>query len=90
MAIRRHTFQNNFGFYAQDSFRLAPHLTLNYGIRWDYMGVIGEKNIFLSNVTDFDLADGTFTLTQVGQPGLSGLYNSDKKDSPRAPVSPGM
>ncbi|MGB8010420.1 MAG: TonB-dependent receptor [Terriglobales bacterium] len=84
----RHTFQNNFGFYAQDSFRLAPHLTLNYGIRWDYMGVIGEKNHLLSNVTDFDLADGTFTLTQVGQPGLSGLYNSDKKDfAPRASIA---
>src|SRR6266849_6379985 len=27
----RHTFENNFGFYAQDSFRLTPRLTLNYG-----------------------------------------------------------
>ena len=63
----RHTYENNFGFYAQDSFRIMPHLTLNYGIRWDYFGVMGEKNNLLSNVTNLDLTDETFTLTQVGQ-----------------------
>ncbi len=84
----RHTFENNFGFFAQDSFRVTPRLTLNYGLRWDYMGVIGEKNNFLSNVTNFDLSGGTFTLTQVGQPGLSSLYNPDKKDfAPRVSVA---
>jgi hypothetical protein len=78
----RHTFENNFGFYAQDSFRILPRLTLNYGLRWDYFGVIGEKNNLMSNITSESPSTGvgTFTLTQVGQPGLSGLYNSDKKD----------
>ncbi len=41
---RRHTFQNSQGFYVQDSFRWTPRLTLNYGMRWDYFGVTGEKN----------------------------------------------
>jgi hypothetical protein len=41
---RRHTFQNSHGFYVQDSFRFSPRLTLNYGVRWDYFGVTGEKN----------------------------------------------
>jgi hypothetical protein len=76
----RHTYEDSFGFYAQDSFRLTPRLTLNYGLRWDYFGVVQEKNDLLSNVTNLDAADATFTLTQVGQPGLSSLYNSDKKD----------
>jgi outer membrane receptor protein involved in Fe transport len=40
----RHTFQNNHGFYIQDSFRWTPRLTLNLGLRWDYFGVMGEKN----------------------------------------------
>jgi len=40
----RHTFQNNHGFFVQDSFRVTPRLTLNYGLRWDYFGVVGEKN----------------------------------------------
>src|SRR5208282_2545479 len=52
----RHTFENNFGFYVQDSYRLTPHLTFNYGLRWDYFGVVQEKNNLLSNVTSFDLA----------------------------------
>jgi hypothetical protein len=76
----RHTFENNFGLYFQDSFRATSRLTLNYGLRWDYAGVVGEKNNLLSNITSMSPAtgDGTFTLTQVGQPGLGGLYNPDK------------
>jgi outer membrane receptor protein involved in Fe transport len=84
----RHTFENNFGFYAQDSYRLTPRLTLNYGLRWDYFGVVREKNNLLSNITNLDLAGSNFTLTQVGQPGLSQLYNPDKKDfAPRVSLA---
>ena len=86
----RHTHENNFGFYVQDSFRVTPRLTLNYGLRWDYFGIIKEKNNLLSNMTDISPAPGTgtFTLTQVGQPGLGSLYNSDKKDfAPRVSAS---
>jgi hypothetical protein len=32
----RHTFDNSYGFFVQDSFRATPHLTLNYGLRYDY------------------------------------------------------
>jgi len=84
----RHTYENSFGFYAQDSYRVTPHLTLNYGLRWDYFGVVQEKNNLLSNVTSFDLANANFTLTQVGQPGLSSLYNPDKKNfAPRVSIA---
>jgi Carboxypeptidase regulatory-like domain/TonB-dependent Receptor Plug Domain len=41
---RRHAFENSHGLFIQDSFRWTPRLTLNYGIRWDYFGVVGEKN----------------------------------------------
>jgi hypothetical protein len=40
----RHTFQNSHGLFIQDSFRATSRLTLNYGMRWDYFGVTGEKN----------------------------------------------
>ena len=76
----RHTFENNFGLYAQDSFRISPRVTVNYGLRWDYYGVVGEKNNLLSNITNLDPVGDTFTLTQVGQHGLSQLYNPDWKD----------
>jgi Carboxypeptidase regulatory-like domain/TonB-dependent Receptor Plug Domain len=40
----RHSFENSHGLYLQDSFRWTTRLTLNYGLRWDYFGVVGEKN----------------------------------------------
>jgi hypothetical protein len=86
----RNTFENNFGLYAQDNFRITPRLTFNYGMRWDYSGVVGEKNNLLSNATSFSPAagTGTFTLTQVGQPGLSKLYNPDYTNfAPRVSIA---
>src|SRR5262249_1017373 len=47
----RHTSENNFGLFVQDSFRVSPRLTLNYGLRWDYFGIVKEKNNLLSNLT---------------------------------------
>ena len=41
---QRSTAQNNFGAYFQDSFRTSAHFTLNYGVRWDYYGVINEAS----------------------------------------------
>jgi hypothetical protein len=40
----RHTFQNSHGLFLQDGFRATSRLTFNYGIRWDYFGVTGEKD----------------------------------------------
>ena len=40
----RYSYQNNAGAYFLDSWRLNSRLTLNYGLRWDYFGVIGAKN----------------------------------------------
>src|SRR5216683_2714589 len=50
----RHSYENNFGLYIQDSFRVTPRLTFNYGLRWDYFGVVKEKNNLLSNITALD------------------------------------
>jgi hypothetical protein len=30
-------YKNYFGVYAQDSWRVTPNLTVNYGLRWDYI-----------------------------------------------------
>ncbi len=40
----RATYQNSQGLYFQNDWRITNRLTLNLGIRWDYYGVIGEKN----------------------------------------------
>jgi hypothetical protein len=83
----RHTHENSYGFFIQDSFRATPQVTINYGLRYDYFGVIGEKNNLLSNVV-LQPATDTSTLVQVGQPGQSSLYNPDRKDfAPRASLA---
>jgi hypothetical protein len=78
----RHTYENGFGFYAQDAYHVTPRLVVNYGMRWDYYGVVAERNHLFS-----DFIPSTGLLEQVGPGGLSNLYNPDKKDfSPRASV----
>ncbi len=75
---QRQTFQNSHTFYFQDNWRASHNLTLNMGVRWDYFGVIGEKNNLLSN---FDRQLG---LVMVGANGLDKLYKSDWNNfSPR-------
>ena len=79
---RRHTYQNGYGFYFQDAYHVTPHLVLNYGLRWDYYGVVAERNHLFS-----DFIPSTGNLEQVGPGGLSNLYNPDKRDfSPRASI----
>jgi outer membrane receptor protein involved in Fe transport len=74
---RRKTFQNSHAGYLQDTFRVNKNLTLNLGLRYDYFGVIGEKNDLLSN---FDPERG---LVQVGN-GIDRLYDRDLNNfSPR-------
>ncbi len=84
----RHTSENNYGAYVQDSYRITPRLTLNYGLRWEYVGIVKEKNNLFSNITNLDATAGTLTLTQVGASGLSRLYEPDYKNfAPRASIA---
>jgi hypothetical protein len=88
----RHTSENDYGLYFQDSFHLTSRVTLNYGLRWDYFGVIAEKNNLLDNflVSSYSAAanTGTGALAQVGTPALPRLYEPDKKNfGPRASLA---
>ena len=79
---RRHTYQDSFAFYLQDGFRISHKLTLNYGLRWDYYGVIGEKDNL------FSVLNSSGTLAQVGAGGPSSLYRKDYNNfSPRIGVA---
>lgn len=79
----RFTHQNNFGLYLQDSFRATHRLTFNYGLRWDYFGVVTEKH---DNFSIFNLS--TASIQQVGTPGLSQLYPSNYRNfSPRVSLA---
>ncbi|HVJ09657.1 MAG TPA: TonB-dependent receptor [Acidisarcina sp.] len=85
---KRHGLQNSHGFYAQDAYRATPHVTVNFGVRWDYYGVIGEKNNLMSNITSFDPVGGTLTLSMLGSPSLKNLYEPSYKNfSPRVSIA---
>jgi hypothetical protein len=79
----RNTYQNNNALYLQDNFRLTHRLTLNYGLRWDYYGVIGEKNDL------FSILDSSNNLVEVGASGApSSLYPKDYNNfSPRIGIA---
>lgn len=72
-STRRHLYQQSAGFYFQDAWKVTPRLTLNYGLRYDLSGAIGEKNNLASN---FIPGRG---LVQVGH-GIDALYNKDPYD----------
>jgi hypothetical protein len=80
---RRHTYQNNYAFYLQDNFRFTHRLTINYGVRWDYYGVIGEKDNL------FSIFNPSIGLQQIGVSGAPGtLYPKDYNNfSPRVGVA---
>src|SRR5947209_17134590 len=70
---KRYTYQNNDAIYLQDNWKLSRKLTFNYGLRWDYFGVIGEKE------GRFSIFDPAVGLKQVKQ-----LYPRDLNNfSPR-------
>jgi hypothetical protein len=79
----RYSYQNDSGAYFQDSWRATNHVTVNAGVRWDYFGVIGEKNHEFSNFNPV-----TSALIPVGTGGgPATLYPKDFKNfSPRLSV----
>ncbi len=73
----RHTAENNHSLYIQDEFRATPRLTINYGLRWDYFGIVHEKNNLFYQMST---ANGGTEL-QIGTPGGPGsLYNPDYRN----------
>ncbi|MGD0096739.1 MAG: TonB-dependent receptor [Terracidiphilus sp.] len=69
----RYSYQNGGGVYFLDSWHLNSKITLNYGLRWDYYGVVGAENDAFSI---FNVKTGV--LETVGASGgPSSLYPKD-------------
>src|SRR5262249_2503453 len=75
-ATRRDTFTANFGFFGQDDWKITPRPTLNYVLRYEYLGVFKEQNDRMANFVPTNPAG----LVQVGSQGLSDLYQSDRNN----------
>lgn len=72
-STRRDTFTNNIGAFAQDDWKVTPKLTFNFGLRYEYLGVLREKQNLLSNFVSFSPRG----LERVGSPLLPQLYDRD-------------
>ena len=73
----RHIFQNSLGLYVQDSWKMKPNFTLEFGVRWDISGALGEKNNLGANFLPGNSKanpDGFVSLSE--QP----LYGVDKNN----------
>ncbi|MBZ5602284.1 MAG: TonB-dependent receptor [Acidobacteriia bacterium] len=77
-ATRRDTFTNNVGVFVQDDWKISRQLTLNFGLRYEYVSPLSEKSDLISNfIPDRGLV-------QVGH-GIDSLYNRDRNNfAPRA------
>jgi hypothetical protein len=74
--------QEDFGAFAQDTFKVLPNLTLNYGLRYQYNGVPYEVNDLLSTLFTDPSGQAPFTFTIAGrhEHGLPPLYSKDWHD----------
>ena len=77
----RHLRQEDYSGFFEDSWHLLPHVTLNYGLRYEYFTVMRDANNLIGNW------DPTVGFEQVGV-NVSSAYNGYHKDfSPRLGIA---
>ena len=72
---QRNYWLNGFSFFGQDTWKITPQLTLNYGLNWVYQSPITN---YANLISTFIPADGG--ITYVGTHGLNTLWPRDLHD----------
>ncbi len=75
-----HTKSWNLDYYAQDSFKATPRLTINYGLRFEYQNPWTEAN---NNISNYDLASGNILVAGRGGNSASLMIARKNDFSPR-------
>ncbi|MGA2632291.1 MAG: carboxypeptidase regulatory-like domain-containing protein [Terriglobia bacterium] len=75
---------NDFNFYAQDSYKVSPRLTLNLGLRYDlpfpYTEIRNRQNLFVPGVQSHVMPNAPVGLQYPGDPGVpAGLIPTETK-----------
>jgi hypothetical protein len=71
---------HEYDYYAQDSWKVRPNLTLNYGLRYQFNGIPFETDNNLSSLFQDPSGPGPFTFQVVGPGTGRNIYNNDYRD----------
>lgn len=71
-----HTMAGDLDLFAQDTFKVSPKLTLNYGLRYEYQTPYTEENNYMSN---YDIASNLILVA--GRGGNSAALMNSRKNN---------